>query len=108
VNLSRGYVETNVRLGPNLHASGDAAEIAKLEQVALEDASVRAEITKLKLPQGSVIVVDPWIYGRFADKSSLLHLSLNRYNAQARTASKMTIECGNASCICVTLRMRPR
>jgi len=70
VNLSRGYVETNVRLGPNVNACCDAAEIAKIEQIALEDASVLAEVAKLELPQGSTIVVDPWIYGRFAYKSS--------------------------------------
>ena len=34
-----------------------------VERVALEDEGVKAEIAKLKLPEGSVVVVDPWIYG---------------------------------------------
>lgn len=66
VNLSQGYVETSVRLGPNIHACGDAEEIMKLERIALEDEGVKAEVAKLKLPEGSVVVVDPWIYGKLA------------------------------------------
>ena len=53
-----------MRLGPNVHASGDGEEIVKIEQIALEDEGVRAEVAKLQLPEGSVVVVDPWIYGQ--------------------------------------------
>lgn len=63
VNLSQNIVESNVRLGPNLHAPGDGAEILKVEKVALSDDGVKAEVAKLKLPEGTVIVCDPWIYG---------------------------------------------
>ncbi|KAI9676820.1 MAG: hypothetical protein M1817_006659 [Caeruleum heppii] len=63
INLSEARVESNVRLGPNLHGPGDGAEIINIETVALADETVRAEIAKLELPQGTVIVVDPWIYG---------------------------------------------
>jgi primary-amine oxidase len=63
VNLSQNVVESNVRLGPNLHAGGDGAEILKVEEVALSDEGVKAEVAKLKLPEGTVIVCDPWIYG---------------------------------------------
>jgi len=107
VNLSRAYVETNVRLGPNNHASADATEIMKVEETVLEDAGVRAEIAKLKLPEGSVVVVDPWIYGRFASVR-LTVSSLNRRHAQVPTASRMTIECGNASCTCATPGTLPK
>lgn len=55
-----------MRLGPNVHACGDGEEIMRLERVALEDEGVRAEVAKLKLPEGSVVVVDPWIYGKLA------------------------------------------
>jgi primary-amine oxidase len=65
VNLSQGYVESNVRLGPNIHACVDGEEIIRIEQIVLEDESIRAEIEKLKLPEGSVVVCDPWIYGKF-------------------------------------------
>ena len=34
-----------------------------VERLALEDEGVKAEIAKLKLPEGSVVVCDPWIYG---------------------------------------------
>ena len=63
VNLSQQVVESNVRLGPNVHAAADGAEILNVERVALEDEGVQAEIAKLKLPEGTTVVVDPWIYG---------------------------------------------
>ena len=53
-----------MRLGPNIHGSGDAEEIMKIEEVVLEDEKVRKEIAKLKLPEGTVVIVDPWIYGK--------------------------------------------
>ena len=56
-------VESNVRLGPNMHAPGDGEEIIAIERITLEDEGVRAEIAKMKLPEGAVVVVDPWIYG---------------------------------------------
>ncbi|TKA23632.1 hypothetical protein B0A50_07466 [Salinomyces thailandicus] len=63
VNLTQQTVENNARLGPNMHAPGDGEEIMAIEQVALEDEGVQAEIAKLQLPEGTQVVVDPWIYG---------------------------------------------
>lgn len=63
MNLSTGHVERNVLLGPNFHANGDGDEILAIEKIALEDESVKAEIAKLKLPEGTVVISDPWIYG---------------------------------------------
>lgn len=63
VNLSRGVVESNVRLGPNIHGNADGPEIMMVEKIALEDERVQAEIAKLKLPEGTVVISDPWIYG---------------------------------------------
>ena len=34
-----------------------------VEKNALEDEGVKAEIAKLKLPEGAMICADPWIYG---------------------------------------------
>jgi len=56
VNLSTQSVESNVRLGNNIHAPGDAEEFIGIEKLCLEDASVQAELAKLKLPEGSVVV----------------------------------------------------
>ena len=56
-------MESNVRLGPNVHAPGDGEEILLVEKIALEDEAVRAEIAKLRLPEGAVVISDPWIYG---------------------------------------------
>ncbi|POS74741.1 copper amine oxidase 1 [Diaporthe helianthi] len=63
VNLSVSKVESNVRLGPFIHAPGDGEELVEIEKAMLADPGVRAEIEKLKLPEGSVVVSDPWIYG---------------------------------------------
>lgn len=34
-----------------------------VEQIALQDDGVKAEIAKLGLPEGTGIISDPWIYG---------------------------------------------
>lgn len=63
VNLSTGKVESNVRLGANVHGSADGEEIVLAEKICLEDEGVQAEIAKLQLPEGTVVISDPWIYG---------------------------------------------
>lgn len=64
VNLSHGKVDSNVRLGPYIHSSADGDEIVRVEKIALEDENVKAEIAKLQLPAGTVVISDPWIYGK--------------------------------------------
>lgn len=61
--MTSNKVESNVRLGPFIHAPGDGEEIIAIEKAMLEDEGVKAEIAKLKLPEGAVVVSDPWIYG---------------------------------------------
>jgi primary-amine oxidase len=51
-------------LGPNVHSAADGDEIVLVEKIALEDEGVKAEIAKLKLPEGTVMISDPWIYGK--------------------------------------------
>jgi primary-amine oxidase len=63
VDLTKGEVESNVLLGPFIHANGDGDEIVAIEKIALADEGVKAEIAKLKLPEGTVVISDPWIYG---------------------------------------------
>lgn len=63
VNLSQQKVESNVRLGPHIHGAGDWEEILLVEKIALEDEGVKAEIAKLGLPEDTVVIADPWIYG---------------------------------------------
>lgn len=58
-----GKIESNVRLGANVHSNADGDEIFMVEKVALEDEGMKAAIAKLQLPEGSVVIVDPWIYG---------------------------------------------
>ncbi|KAI6323560.1 hypothetical protein MCOR34_001812 [Pyricularia oryzae] len=63
VNLTQNVVESNVLLGPNVHANGDAEELLAIEEMLTSDPSVLAEVAKLKLPEGAKVVADPWIYG---------------------------------------------
>ena len=56
-------MESHVRLGPNIHSPGDGEEILLVEKIALADKGVQAEIAKLQLPKGTVVIIDPWIYG---------------------------------------------
>jgi hypothetical protein len=39
----------------------------------MEDEAVKAEIAKLQLPEGTVVMADPWIYGMMV--SMALHIS---------------------------------
>lgn len=60
-----------MKLGPNVHGPGDWEEILTVENVALQDESVKAEIAKLGLPEGTAIVSDPWIYGAYTSTIGL-------------------------------------
>jgi primary-amine oxidase len=51
-------------LGPNVHSPGDASEIVLIESIVLADEGVKKEIEKLQLPEGTMVMSDPWIYGR--------------------------------------------
>lgn len=70
MNLTQQRVESNIRLGPNVHAPTDGEEILAVEKVALEDEGVKAEIAKLQLPEGTVVLTDPWIYGEVPRESN--------------------------------------
>ena len=63
VNLTRNEVESNVQLGPNLHAPIDASEIQEVERIVLRDSKVQAAVAECQLPKGTVVVCEPWIYG---------------------------------------------
>ncbi|KAH6623646.1 copper amine oxidase [Chaetomium tenue] len=63
VNLTTGKVEANVKLGPFTHANGDGEELIAVEKALLAHPDVQAELAKLQLPEGTVVISDPWIYG---------------------------------------------
>ncbi|KAK3689665.1 copper amine oxidase [Podospora appendiculata] len=63
VNLTKNTVESNAKLGPFIHANADGEEIIAVERAVLSHPDILAEIAKLKLPEGTEVVSDPWIYG---------------------------------------------
>ncbi|KAK3384997.1 copper amine oxidase [Podospora didyma] len=73
VNLTKGAVERNVRLGPFTHPNADGEEIIAVEKAALAHPDVQAEIAKLQLPEGTVLVLDPWIYGSDGLKDGMFY-----------------------------------
>lgn len=50
-------------MAEGFHGAVDEAEVVLAEKICLADPRVQAEIAKLKLPAGSVVVCDPWIWG---------------------------------------------
>jgi Cu2+-containing amine oxidase len=104
VNLSLQKVERNVRLGANIHAPGDVTEIIAMEKIGLEDEQVKKAIKKLRLPAGSVVISDPWIYGM----SQLTFQSITyEYNVKARMALMMMNGCTNAFYTCEIRIIQP-
>ena len=56
IDLTSRRVEHNVLLGPFVHANGDGDEIVAIEKIVLSDEGVQAEIAKLQLPEGTVVI----------------------------------------------------
>ena len=104
VNLTTGEVERNVRLGENVHGNGDYDEILTVEKNALEDEGVQAEIAKLKLPEGTIVCADPWIYGTLPTRFPLLATDISQARAELKTMTVSFL----SSCICETLPTHPR
>ncbi|KAK6077890.1 copper amine oxidase [Seiridium cupressi] len=63
VDLTKESIEKRSEVPAQFHGPIDEAEIIAVEKVALEDPRTQAEIEKLKLPEGAVVVCDPWIWG---------------------------------------------
>ncbi|EWC46648.1 hypothetical protein DRE_04135 [Drechslerella stenobrocha 248] len=62
VNLSAESIERKTKL-EGFHSCADGEEVLQIERACLDDAGVQAEIEKLKLPSGTIVLADPWIYG---------------------------------------------
>jgi primary-amine oxidase len=72
VNLTTSKVEANAKLGPFQHPNGDGEEIVAVEKALLAHPAVQAELAKLELLPGTVVVADPWIYGQSVADSEFL------------------------------------
>jgi primary-amine oxidase len=79
IDLTSGRVVYNILLGPFIHANGDGDEIVAIEKIALEDESVKEAIAKLQLPEGTVVISDPWIYGEWNKTQQVTILTLTNF-----------------------------
>lgn len=61
-DLTADSIETHTEVSADFHGQVDDEEVLEVERLTLEDPRVQAEIEKLKLPTGAVVVCDPWIW----------------------------------------------
>ncbi|RAH69495.1 uncharacterized protein BO66DRAFT_452992 [Aspergillus aculeatinus CBS 121060] len=62
VNVTKGTVEED-RQYPEVQGPADFEEFERIHKACNEHPRVRAEVKKLKLPEGASVVNDPWLYG---------------------------------------------
>ena len=62
LDLSNKEVERQIEVPTGFHGPCDDDEILTAEKMTLADSRVQAEIAKLQLPDGAVVVCDPWIW----------------------------------------------
>lgn len=79
VNLDTKEVESNIRLADDVHGCADSAEVALVEKLCLEDDLVKAEIEKMNLPEGIMVVCDPWMYGMYFDRNAIASQTSKNY-----------------------------
>jgi Cu2+-containing amine oxidase len=99
VNLTSEIVERNIQVADGFHGSCDDDEILEVERLTLNDARVKVEIEKLKLPGGAVVVCDPWIWF-VASCRYVFCTGLN--NLGVPTVSTTILDNTSATCTCVT------
>ncbi|KAA8913640.1 copper amine oxidase [Sphaerosporella brunnea] len=63
IDIAGGALLSDEQIKAGYHGPADGPEIEAAEKAALADAGVQAALEKLCLPEGSVVVADPWIYG---------------------------------------------
>lgn len=63
VDVGLAKLVSNSRIKEGSHGPADGPEIMAIETLVLKDPQVLAEIKKLELPEGSVVISDPWIFG---------------------------------------------
>lgn len=62
VNITTQIIESSTEVPVGFHGPCDDDEIMEVEKLTMADPTVQAEIAKLQLPPGAVVVCDPWIW----------------------------------------------
>jgi primary-amine oxidase len=64
VDITIGKLLWQRNLGRNIHAPSTPEEIERMHEVAMRSDLVQREIARLRLPEGSEVVCEPWPYGK--------------------------------------------
>ncbi|ODQ77346.1 hypothetical protein BABINDRAFT_41805 [Babjeviella inositovora NRRL Y-12698] len=79
VNLTYGHVITKQRMPQGVVGPVLGDDMVEIEEYALRDPIVLAEIAKLKLPTGYDVRCEPWIYGTDNPKEDRLLIQVYMY-----------------------------
>ncbi|KAJ5108251.1 copper amine oxidase [Penicillium angulare] len=63
VNLTTGSVTSNTKLHESIHGPADLDEVAAVEALVRNDASVQEALKKINIKDTSLVVIEPWVYG---------------------------------------------
>ncbi len=64
IDLTTGRIVRHKQLEPGVHAPASADDMLNVQRLVLEDALVKKELSRLKLPQNSKVVPEAWPYGK--------------------------------------------
>ena len=80
VDVTAGRVLLQRNLGSKVHGPGTPEEMERTHDIAIKSELVQKEIARLKLPEGTEVVCEPWPYGRdgINDDERLFQVSFSR------------------------------
>lgn len=84
----------------SLHGPADFEEVQAVEDLVYKDPAVQAEIAKLNLEDNSLVVCEPWSYGKQVSRSCSVSEGSQDTDRRFQVAMGLTTigECTNASC----------
>lgn len=108
VNLDQGVVCKKEHL-PGRHPYIDSAYMQAVESACRADPRIEAEIRKLKLPEGSTVVIEPWAYATdgmsdMTERTSMVRLRLLRRTLNGSV--DILLHSVGSICVFATTQMR--
>lgn len=63
ISLTTGGLVYNKEMDRFVHGPADLDEVARIETIVQNDPDVQKELKKLNIPDISLVLIEPWIYG---------------------------------------------